>query len=570
MLFKNLNIQARLVLIFLIIGVVPFIIVGGIGISKTFQILSENSFKELTSTREIKSEEIKRYFGDVWEDIEFLSTTPVTVKNIYEIQKGFNYGLHSPEYEETITQYSGPIDHYWEQSEYYDLFLISAAGDIIYSSRKERDLGTNLITGEFSDQNLAKLFKLAKHIPIMTDYDFYEPSGGAPAAFIGAPVFDTSGNNLGVIAVQLSADAIDILLNDRHGMNENINIYLIGPDKSLRSNLPGSEGQTILTASMNTETALDALNGLEGARIIRNAEDKKVLSAYAPLKVNGLDWAILVEIDADQAFAQANTLLMGGIILGLVFAVLLALLGWKVARKLSKPLIEISSAAVAMSTGNINQKIVYQGPCEIGLLADSFRKLIAYINEISSSMERMSQRDLTVEIVPKSDNDVLGKSFQTLHTNYNNIIKHLNYSADQLVGTATELSSMSDQMYTGTNDQIQQISQVSAAINEIASTIVQTSQNAGKASELSTSASQAAQDGSKVVNETITSMRKITDSTVNTGAIISELADASHKIADIISVIDDIADQTNLLALNAAIEAGPGRRSGAGFCGCGG
>ena len=565
MLFNRLNIQTRLILIFLLIGIAPFIVIGSIGIRSAYKALSENSFEKLISTREIKSEQIKRYYKGVWDDIEFLSTTPVAVQAMSELEKGFSYGMDSPEYNEIFRQYTPPLDHYWEMHNYYDLFFISAAGDIIYSSLKERDFGTNLLTGEFSDQKLGELFRLARHNPVMTDYTYYEPSGGIAAAFIGAPVNDSFGNNLGVVAVQLSTKAIDEILDDRHGLKKDINIYLVGADKFLRSDLPGSEDKTTLSASMNTKAISDALKGLEGARIIYTADNKKVLSAYAPLKVNGLDWAILVEIGADKAFAQANAMLKSRILIGLSIAIIVFFLGWKESRKISRPLEEISNAAVAMSTGDIDQKIVYEGPCEVGILADSFRKLIDYIREISTSMQRMSQRDLTVEIIPKSEKDILGISFQSLYTNYNGIIKHLNYSAHQLVNTANELAAMSDQMSNGTNEQIHQIEQVSAAINEIASTIVQTSQNAGKASDLSTSASQAAQNGSRIVNETITSMRKITDSTVNTGAIIGDLAEASHKIAEIISVIDDIADQTNLLALNAAIEAARAGDQGRGF-----
>lgn len=37
---------------------------------------------------------------------------------------------------------------------YYDTFLITPDGDIVYTMAKEADYGTNLMDGEYKDSNL--------------------------------------------------------------------------------------------------------------------------------------------------------------------------------------------------------------------------------------------------------------------------------------------------------------------------------------------------------------------------------------------------------------------------------
>ena len=46
-----------------------------------------------------------------------------------------------------------------ESHGYYDLFFVSASGDLYYSVKKERDFATGLLDGEWRDTGLAKAFR---------------------------------------------------------------------------------------------------------------------------------------------------------------------------------------------------------------------------------------------------------------------------------------------------------------------------------------------------------------------------------------------------------------------------
>jgi hypothetical protein len=65
-------------------------------------------------------------------------------------------------------------------------------------------------------------------------------------------------------------------------------------------------GTSILLQDVNTEGVRSALDGQEGTRIIADYRGIPVLSSYAPLRIEGLDWIILSEMDLSRRRAGAG------------------------------------------------------------------------------------------------------------------------------------------------------------------------------------------------------------------------------------------------------------------------
>ncbi|MES2393472.1 MAG: methyl-accepting chemotaxis protein [Acidobacteriota bacterium] len=112
-------------------------------------------------------------------------------------------------------------------------------------------------------------------------------------------------------------------------------------------------------------------------------------------------------------------LIVAGIFLGLG-------LGIFISRSVAKPLAQLSKAAELISRGDVDQEIAYQGGDEVGSLASSFRELILYIKSVSAVLERMAVGDLSVAIVPRSDKDVLTRSYQSTAASVHALVADIN------------------------------------------------------------------------------------------------------------------------------------------------
>jgi class 3 adenylate cyclase len=227
---------------------------------------------------------------------------------------------------------------------FYDLFLVdSESGDVVYSVYKETDFGTNLLTGPYRNSNLAELFKKVRDDPDrgavqIVDYQFYRPSYNAPAAFIGGSIYDGE-KRIGILVAQMPVDDINSVLTggkswEKSGLGKTGETYLVGSDLLLRSASRGfledkpafleslrrarvrsgtvdlieKINTPILLQPVDTVAAREALRGESSTRTIDGYRGEKVLSSYAPLAIPGVSWAIVSEMQADEAFGRIRSL----------------------------------------------------------------------------------------------------------------------------------------------------------------------------------------------------------------------------------------------------------------------
>jgi len=214
---------------------------------------------------------------------------------------------------------------YINQYGFYDLFLIHPRGDIFYSVKHEAEYGTNLINGKYADSQLGQLVQqvLQSKTYGISDYAPYAPSNNKPSAFIAQPVVYNDKVVL-VVALQLDDKIMNQIMQQRAGMGNSGETYLVGSDKLMRSNSYLAPNTHSIEASfaapdqgdVDTESSRQALVGQSGEHTIINYQGDKVLSAYTPVQVGDKNWALIAEINQSEAFASTKTLewLMGMVI----------------------------------------------------------------------------------------------------------------------------------------------------------------------------------------------------------------------------------------------------------------
>jgi len=351
-----MKLGTKLLVAFLAVGVIPFAVVGIISMIKASDALStqaygqlegvrgikkaqiENFFAErkgdmgvlvetvgtlrkeafakLEAVQMIKKKQIESYFSERLGDVSVLSGNDNIIAGLEAFEQVFeseNRKTGGEQWKFLEGMYGDWLKQYKEEYGYYDLFLIAKNGDVLYTVAKESELGENLIKGSLKDSPLGKLFNNAVNGIALQDFEPYAPSNNEPCAFVGAPV-KKDGEAIGVVALQLPLDAINNIMQERTGMGKTGEVYLVGNDKLMRSDSfldPINHSVKASFAnpdkgSVDTEASREALAGKDGAKVILDYNDSPVLSAYDPITIHGVKWAIIAEIDVAEAFSPVD------------------------------------------------------------------------------------------------------------------------------------------------------------------------------------------------------------------------------------------------------------------------
>ena len=228
---------------------------------------------------------------------------------------------------------------------YYDVFLISPAGDVIYTVAKESDFATNLKTGPYRKSPLADVFRRAVANPAeavtISDFAHYPPSGNAPAGFAGHAI-EKDGKVIGVFAVQIPAEPLNALMRFTAGMGDTGETYLVGPDGLMRSQSRFSDAPTLLETKVDNPSVRDGQSGKSGARIVADYRGIPVLSVYAPLDFGGQPFVLLAEIDKAEVLGETKPAIVvaASVLSGLIAGLLVVLLYWLMRPARRRPALE--------------------------------------------------------------------------------------------------------------------------------------------------------------------------------------------------------------------------------------
>ncbi len=111
--------------------------------------------------------------------------------------------------------------------------------------------------------------------------------------------------------------------------------------------------------------------------------------------------------------SEASSLLNYRVLIwGTVLTVILGLvIGFALARSISKAARQMAYVAEGVAKGELDRPITINSKDEIGDLANAFRQMNTYIQEIARTATRLAEGDLTANLTPQSDKDVLGNAF---------------------------------------------------------------------------------------------------------------------------------------------------------------
>ncbi|MCK4690241.1 MAG: HAMP domain-containing protein, partial [Desulfuromonadales bacterium] len=236
---------------------------------------------------------------------------------------------------------------------------------------------------------------------------------------------------------------------------------------------------------------------------------------------------------AQTGVMQAKSVSLWTLSVLMVCSVVLALvLGFSLSRNIAVPMQKAVSMIGEMELGHLQQRLNIDRDDEIGQMARSMDRFADSLqNEVVSSLEKLAKGDLTFEISPRDERDLLRGSLQKLGNDLNEIMTQVQVASDQIDSGSSQVSESAQSLSQGATQSAASVEEISSSMQEIGAQTNQSAENAQQANILAIAAAKAAKAGGDQMAEMVAAMDEINDS--------------SQNISKIIKVIDEIAFQTN-------------------------
>lgn len=288
---------------------------------------------------------------------------------LVEPEGGGRYGKAHARYHPTFHRYQSAFG-------FYDIFLINTSGRVLYTVRKESDLGGNLEQPPLSGTGLSQVYQRAMRLgaveqTVMEDYEPYAVSHGELAAFVAAPIW-RAGAKLGVLAIQVQVEEVNHVLAGDDAFE-----FIAGQGGVMRAGSRAPAGGPLLRTTL-------------------------------PVDLPDVHWTLTAEEPAREAFAPVRAMRRriagwGVLIAGVFFAA-----AWWLGRSVTRPVLELAAHARRLGAGDFSARIPVRSADELGQLAGSFNQMADDLRSTTVSRDQLDAahqklRELTGRLIDSQE-----------------------------------------------------------------------------------------------------------------------------------------------------------------------
>lgn len=321
-----------------------------------------------------------------------------------------------------------------------DLMLVDPDTlDVVYSFQKTTEFSTNLLSGPYSNTNLGdriRAIKVARDRDDfkIADFEAYRPSLGAPMGFALSPIFDGP-TMIGVLVLQFPIETFNKVLTGDYkwreeGLGNTGESYVVGPDKTIRSRSrfmfedaagffrdlkQSGVSDKVIQRMERQKTAMNALvvdsasvekglQGLTGITTTRSYRGRNVLSAYGPLEMDSVRWAVISEIDLEEAREPIQSVGRRVVIASSAIALIVSVLALICSQLLTRPLRALTEGARRLGAGDTKVQVNVTSRDEFGELGVVFNEMADSIRNQTQELEEQVRKnqELLLNILPAS------------------------------------------------------------------------------------------------------------------------------------------------------------------------
>ena len=280
-------------------------------------------------------------------------------------------------------------------------------------------------------------------------------------------------------------------------------------------------------------------NTREAARVLESSNDEYtyIQSKLSKVLDNRKDFIHDEVRESEASYNQARIILIVAIIGVVAFSIVMAVI---LSRTILSSISYLSDVSREMAAGNLTVEAVPKNDDEFGQLTAIFADTIKKLRQLVSNIQHNAQDAATFAAQLNENANQSALATQQVAASINNVADNANSQGVAIAESTEEIRAFAQMLQT---------------FESKANSSVRSAQNVEDIAE----------NGRAAVSGAVNQMSAVADSVDKSSEVIKQLAERSTQIGNISSTIANIAEQTNLLALNAAIEAARAGTAGRGF-----
>ncbi|MCG8452260.1 MAG: methyl-accepting chemotaxis protein [Spirochaetales bacterium] len=347
--------------------------------------------------------------------------------------------------------------------------------------------------------------------PTVQEPEFYEVQGvDVLMSVINVPVRNPQGEFIGIMGVDLALDSLQSMVQAMKVEGHDRGYFkFYSSEAMVLASSDGSFTGLDIAETTSDHRVIEAVRNHQPYTLERQSRTlgEKVLTVGYVMDIEGTDAHPTLEVNLPLKEMMTAVVQLSLVILGIGFGAVLimTLVFYLLARKITGPLAEALSSTEAISQGDLTNPVHSKSGDEIGRLM---------------------------------------QAIETMRTRLNDVVNNVNSAAAQVTSGSAELSAAAQKMSQGATEQASATEEISSSMEEMSSNVKQNADNALQTEKIALQSSRDAEAGGQAVREGVVAMK---------------------NIAEKIGIIEEIARSTNLLSLNASIEAARAGEYGKGF-----
>ncbi len=427
--------------------------------------------------------EVNNYYQDVFlTRYNSLATYPINAgavspsdfRTIYLQHRYISNRNQSPKsaYDKVHDLFHEDLIEFLHRFSYTNINIVDAqTGYVVYSGIKTEEFGSNLLIGPYSESVMGNLFKEMRfegsELTVrFADLESFIPALNKPVLMVAAPIVEKD-ELLAVLIMTVPSEDINMITAGANnwvedGLGKTGESYLVGADYKMRSDVRAIEEdfETYLDEIKQIEDTSSQIKEIERQKTsilyqhVKNPEIEKafkdsvgsigigvnyrkreVIRTVEPLKIYDLQWAIVAEIETQEAFESVEALRRRTITSVVILMIAIILAASFISGSITAPIRKILEATRWVAKGQLSVRVDVSQRDEIGKLASSFNSMAESLQkqqaEIQmqnrSIIEKNEELSQTLELLSQKTDEIQAQKTE-LETAYLKIKSSISYA----------------------------------------------------------------------------------------------------------------------------------------------